>query len=58
MGWETGGGLRRDGTYVYPWLIQVDVWKKPTEYCKEIFLQKTNYIPNMKQSEMLVLCPL
>ena len=29
-GWEIGGGFRREGTYVYLWLIQVDVWQKPT----------------------------
>ena len=35
-------------TYVYLWLIHVDVWQKPTQYCKAIILQlkisKFNYI--------------
>ena len=31
VGW---GGVQ---TYVYPWLIQVDVWQKP-QYCKAIIL--------------------
>ena len=29
----------RKGTYVYLWLIYVDVWQKPTQYCKAIVLQ-------------------
>ena len=33
MGWEVTGRLRREGTYVYLWLIHVDVWQKPTQYC-------------------------
>ena len=27
------------GTYVYLWLIQTDVWQKPTQYCKAIISQ-------------------
>ena len=33
------GGERRvqdGGTHVYPWLIHVDVWQKPPQYCKVI----------------------
>ena len=42
MGWEVGGRLKREETYVY-WQIHVDVWQKPTQYCKPIILQlKTN----------------
>jgi len=26
-------------TYVYLWLIHVDVWQKPTKYCKIFILQ-------------------
>ena len=32
----------REGTYVYLWLIQVDVWQKPTQFCKAIILQLKN----------------
>ena len=32
-------GFRRKGTYVYLWLIYVDVWQKPIQYCKAIVLQ-------------------
>ena len=35
--WE--GGSRRRGHMLYLWLIHVDVWQKPTQYCKAIILQ-------------------
>ena len=38
MGWEVGESFKREGAY-YPWLIHVDVWQKPTRYCKAIILQ-------------------
>ena len=38
-GWELEGRFRREGTYVYLWLIHVDVWQKPKQYCKAIILQ-------------------
>ena len=32
-------------TYVYLWLIHVDVWQKQTQFCKVIILQlKNKYI--------------
>ena len=31
--------LRRKAMYVYPWWIHVDVWWKPSQYCKGILLQ-------------------
>ena len=34
--WEGGSGW---GTHVHPWLIQVNVWQKPLQYCKVISLQ-------------------
>ena len=39
MGWDVGGKFKREGTYVYQWLIHVDVWQKPTQYGKAIILQ-------------------
>jgi len=33
-----GGRLKREGIYVYLWLIHV-VWQKPTKYRKAIILQ-------------------
>ena len=34
-----GGRFKREGTYVYLWLIHVDVWQNPTQSCKAIILQ-------------------
>ena len=31
-----GGRFRREWTYVYLRLIHVDVWQKPTKFCKAI----------------------
>ena len=31
-GWEVGGRLKREGTYVYLWLIHPDVWQRPTQH--------------------------
>ena len=39
MGREVEEKFQRVGTYVYLWLIHVDIWKKPTQYCKIIILQ-------------------
>ena len=39
MGWEVGGGFRKEGIYAYLWLIHVDVWQKPTQHCNAIILQ-------------------
>ena len=39
MGREMGGRFKREGTYVYLWLIHVDVWQKTTKFCKAIILQ-------------------
>ena len=38
-GWEVGMRFKREGAYVYLWLIHVDVWQKPTQYCKPIVIQ-------------------
>ena len=34
--WEGGSGW---GTHANPWLIHVNVWQKPLQYCKIISLQ-------------------
>ena len=34
--WEGGSG---GGTHVNPWMIHVNVWQKPLQYCKVISLQ-------------------
>ena len=41
MGRKAGGMFKREGTNVYLWLIHVDVWQKPTQFCKAIILQFT-----------------
>ena len=33
MGWGSGWG-----THVNPWLIHVNVWQKPLQYCEVYFL--------------------
>jgi len=41
-GWDgvgCGRRFKREGTYIYLWLIHVDVWTKSTQYCKAIILQ-------------------
>ena len=49
MGWEVGGSLTREGTYVYLWLIHVDVWQKPTQYYKPIILQLKIFFKKLKE---------
>ena len=43
-----------EGTYVYPWLIHIDVWQKPTQYCKAIILQSkiNNFFFKKEHSHM------
>ena len=43
--WEEGGRFKGEGTYVYLWLIHIDVWQKPREYCKAVILQLTKKGP-------------
>ena len=46
-GWDgegDGRGFKREGTYVYLWLIHVDVWQKPTQHSKAIILKLKIYI--------------
>ena len=41
--WDTreggGKGVQDDGPHVHLWLIGIDVWRKPLQYCKVISLQ-------------------
>jgi len=39
MGREMGGRFKREGIYVYLWLVHVEVWQKTTKFCKAIILQ-------------------
>ena len=38
MGREMGGRFKREGIYVYLWLIHVEVRQKTTKFCKAIIL--------------------
>ena len=40
MGWDMGGSFKSEGAYVYLWLIHVDAWQKPEQYCKAIIQLK------------------
>jgi len=39
-----GGRFKRERTYVYLWLIHVDVWQKPTNSEKQISIFKNKLI--------------
>ena len=50
-GWDTvGRRFKREGTYVCLWLIHVDVWQKPTQFCKAIILKLKSFLkdPNFQ----------
>ena len=52
----SGRKVQREGTHVYLGLIHVDVWQKPTQYCKAIILQlKINQFSSV---QLLSLVPL
>ena len=36
---ESGRVFKMEETHVYLWLIHIDVWQKPSKYCKPIILQ-------------------
>ena len=48
--WEGGSGW---GIHVYPWLVHVNVWQKPLQYCKVISLQLKK-IKNKKKKNTLI----
>ena len=39
LGEGGGRGIQDGGTHVHPWLIHVNVWQTPLQYCKVISLQ-------------------
>ena len=49
--WEGGSGWE---THVNPWLIHVNVWQKPLQYCKIISLQLIK-INEKKREKMLIM---
>ena len=50
--WEGGSGR---GTHVNPWLIHVDVWQKPLQYCKVISLQLIKLNENKLKQKLFFL---
>ena len=50
MGREVGSGW---GTHVHPWVIYVNVWQKPLQYCNVISLQLNNFFKRNKLSSLL-----
>ena len=51
--WVGVGGRREGqakGTYVYLWLIHVDVWQRPIRYCKEAIILQLNINKLKKKS--------
>ena len=46
--WKGGSGW---GTHVHSWLIHVNVWQKPLQYCKVISLQlkQINFLKSLKK---------
>ena len=46
--WEEGSGR---GIHVNPWLIHVNVWQKPLQYCKVISLQLIKINGKKKRNE-------
>ena len=51
-GEEDGREVQKGGgTYVYLWLIHVDVWQQMPKFCKAVLLQlKNNHIKNVKKN--------
>ena len=51
VGREVGRRLKWEETYVYLWLIHVDILEKPTQYCKAIILQLKISLEKRKQKK-------
>ena len=52
--WEGGSGW---GAHVNPWLIHVNVWKKPLQYCKVISLQLIKINEKKKKKKKHIILP-
>ena len=51
-GWDGGGSFKREGIYVYLWLIHVEVWQRTAEFCRAIILQLKKKKINLKKSHL------
>ena len=56
MGREMGERFKREGTYVYLWLIHVDVWQKLSQYCKVIIFQLKKNESSVQFNSVAQLC--
>ena len=59
MTWEVRKSFKREGTYIYLWLIHVDVWQKPIQHCKAIILQfkMTKFLKNIPSKDIHIWKP-
>ena len=42
LGWGGGRRFKKEGAYVYSWLIHIVVGQKPTQHCKTTIFQLKN----------------
>ena len=54
MGRGTGRRFKREGIYVYLWVIHVEVWQKTSKLCKAIILQLKNILKKEVQIYLLM----
>ena len=52
VGLEMGAAVRMEGTPVYLWPTHVDVWQKPSQYCKVIILQLKQLLKKIQSSSL------
>ena len=48
---KMAGQFKKEDTYVYLWLIHVEVWQKATKFCKAIILQLKNKLISKKSKK-------
>ena len=57
-----GGRFKREGIYVYLWLIHVELWQKTEKFCKAIILQlkkkKNTKKLNIQKTKIMASSPL
>ena len=51
MGDRVGGRFKREGIYVYLYLICIAVWQKPAQTCKAISLQLKNKLKERNRNK-------
>jgi len=51
------GKFKREGIYVYTWLIHVVIWQKPAQYYKTIILQLKINLKNIVYEPEVLISP-